>query len=267
MPAAAVPTLMYHEISGENQAFPGLAVAPGAFADQIGYLSDNGFTTLTAAELADSFDGQATLPERSIVLTFDDGFADFYEAAFPVLQKYGFSATLFMTSGWIADASASPASAPGRMLSWNQLRELADAGIEIGAHSDQHPQLDQLRQDQLQHELAASKAILEDGLGRGVPGLAYPFGYSSARVRRLSSELRYSYANAVSNRLPGVHPDMFALPRLTVHSSTSLATFGRVVCGHGLTVAYLKDRSLTRAFAMVRRTRAALRGSSWTTTP
>ena len=85
------------------------------------------------------------------------------------------------------------------MLCWTQIREAVAAGMEIGAHSHTHPQLDQLKQGRLEGELATSKALLEDGISRAVPSLAYPFGYSSARVRRTVHATGYSYASAVAN--------------------------------------------------------------------
>ena len=109
-----------------------------------------GFTTLTLSELASALAGDARrLPERPVVLTFDDGFADFHRAALPLLRRYGFTATVFVTTGWIADAGRHAAGrSPGRMLCWSQIREAAAAGVEIGAHSHRHPQLDQIAAEQ-----------------------------------------------------------------------------------------------------------------------
>ena len=187
-----VPVLMYHEIAPASETSSRLAVTPEAFAEQIAYLHNAGFETVTAARLAEIMAGQAEwlpgrLPNRVVVLTFDDGFEDFHRRALPVLDEYGFTATVFVTSGWVQDAGPHAAGRrPGRMLSWSQIAEISQAGIEIGAHSWQHPQLDQLRGGVLHEELYASKAHLEDRLGGPVPGLAYPFGYSSARVRRVA---------------------------------------------------------------------------------
>ena len=118
--------------------------------------------------------------------------------------QYGFTATVFVTTGWIADAGPHAAGRrPGQMLCWNQIREAAAAGVEIGAHSHAHPQLDQITPSQLQDELAVSKALLEDGIGRAVPSLAYPFGYSNARVRQAARATGYRHACAVANAWPG----------------------------------------------------------------
>lgn len=252
-----VPVLMYHEITTSPAGSARLAVSPRSFATQMSYLHDAGFSTVTAGDLAAAAAGQTALPSRPVALTFDDGFADFHEVALPILQKYGFTATLFMTTGWIRGAGQRRSSAPGQMLSWSQLAEVAAAGIEVGGHSDQHPQLDQLEASVVRRELATSKEALEDTLGVPVPGLAYPFGYSNARVRRLAAEVGYSYAYAVGNRKLGSEPDQFALPRLTVSRSTRLHTYQQISACRKLGVIFLKDRSLTKGWAVARRARSA----------
>ena len=158
---------------------------------------------MTAGRLAEVLAGApGGLPDRAVVLTFDDGFEDFHRCALPLLDRYGYTATVFVTTGWVQDAGRDAAGrCPGRMLSWSQVAEAAGAGMEVGAHSWGHPQLDQLPGAALREELYASKAQLEDRLGRPVPGLAYPFGYSSARVRRVAREAGHHYACAVSNTL------------------------------------------------------------------
>lgn len=140
-----VPILMYHEISARPDTASKLAVSPQALAGQLEYLASHGFSTLTASAVAAALAARAALPERAVVLTFDDGFADFHERALPLLRRYGCTATLFVTTGWISDAGSRAAGrGPGRMLTWSQIIEAASEGIEIGAHSHCHPQLDQL---------------------------------------------------------------------------------------------------------------------------
>ena len=204
--------------------------------------------------------GAGRLPDRAVVLTFDeDGFEDFHRQALPLLDRYGFTATLYVTTGWVEDAGPLPAGArPGRMLCWNQVAEVAGAGIEIGAHSRLHPQLDQLPRQQLREELRVSKAQLEDRLSRPVPGLAYPFGYSSAAVREEARGAGHGYACAVGNALPGPGTDPLALPRLTVRRTTTMQAFQQITRSRNIPMIFMKDRALTKGYAMVRRTRAAV---------
>ena len=257
-----VPILMYHEIAARKDSSSRLAVPPDSFAVQLDHLREAGFTTLTLTELASALAGDpAGLPERPVVLTFDDGFADFHDVALPLLHRYGFTATVFVTTGWIADAGRHAVGrSPGRMLCWSQIRETAATGVEIGAHSHRHPQLDQLPLSSLRDELVTSKSLLEDELGVAVPTMAYPYGYSNARVRRVVHEVGYAHACAVGNVIASPGKDPLALPRLTVRRSTGPATFGHIAQGERESVIFLKDRSLTKGYALVRRARAVVGG-------
>ena len=110
VPRPPVPILMYHEIAGPTETDSQLAVPPSAFASQLGYLHDAGFQTLTAGTVAEIMNGGGgQLPDRAVVLTFDDGFEDFHRQALPLLDRYGFTATLYVTTGWVEDAGPLPA--------------------------------------------------------------------------------------------------------------------------------------------------------------
>jgi peptidoglycan/xylan/chitin deacetylase (PgdA/CDA1 family) len=257
-----VPVLMYHSVTDTpNDETRPLAVRPADFAEQIAYLGESGFTPLTLAQLAASMDGSAgPPPERPVVVTFDDGYADFHAEALPVLERRGFPATLFLTSGWVADAKQDAAGRPlGETLTWSQAREAIASGIEIGGHSHSHPQLDQLPRAVLREELRRNKALIEDRLGAPVTTMAYPYGYSSARVRREVRRAGYSAACAVANDLTDAGDDMLALPRLTVARGTTMSTFRRAVEGRDIPLIYLREHLLTRGYAVVRRTRYGLR--------
>jgi peptidoglycan/xylan/chitin deacetylase (PgdA/CDA1 family) len=253
--AARVPVLMYHEIAEASETGSRLAVSPADFAAQLGYLRGAGFTAITASELSAGLAGDiGKLPDRPIALTFDDGYADFHSRALPALDDHGCTATLFVTTGWVQDADMRP-TAPGRMLTRTQITEVAAAGVEIAAHTRRHPQLDQLPRTLVREELHSSKQWLESELGLPVPGLAYPFGYSSARVREVAREAGYGYACGVGNRTASPASDLLELPRLTVRRATTMAAFRRLVDGHA-TVRLLEDRALTKGWAGVRRVRA-----------
>jgi peptidoglycan/xylan/chitin deacetylase (PgdA/CDA1 family) len=187
------------------------------------------------------------------VLTFDDGYSDFYSQALPLLKQHGFTGTLFMTTDWIGQEGEGK-----RMLDWRELAEIEQAGIEIGAHSCKHPQLDQLPENLIREELYVSKSQLEDTLGLKVPGLAYPFGYSNAKVRRVAREIGYDYGYSVGNAMTTSAADAFSLPRLTVRRATSMGDFGKMVNGQD-TLLLHRDRILTSGFSVVRRARSTLR--------
>jgi peptidoglycan/xylan/chitin deacetylase (PgdA/CDA1 family) len=257
-----VPILMYHEISARpDAAFGRLAVAPQAFETQLECLIKDGFTTFTASAIAAALATGAALPEPAAVLTFDDGFADFHEYVLPMLHQHGCTATLFVSTGWIADVGQRAAGRrPGKMLTWSQIVEATAEGIEIGAHSHTHPELDQLGRKELRAELTVSKRLLEDALGTSVAGLAYPFGYSNVAVRRAALEAGYTYACAVRNAMASPQHDPLALPRLTIKASTSEDAFVHAVRGQSLSKIYRTEHMLTKGWAVARRTRAIATG-------
>ena len=206
---AKIPVLMYHEIAGRHDTASRLAVTPDSFASQLEYLHEEGFTTFSVAKLASALAGDpGRLPERPVVITFDDGFADFHGEALPVLRRYGFTATVFVTTGWIADAGRHAAgNRPGRMLSWNQIREAATPESRSARTATPTPSSTRSRRARSGTSLSTSKSLLEDGLGLAVPSLAYPFGYSNARVRRVAREAGYAHACAVGNIMAGPGQD------------------------------------------------------------
>jgi peptidoglycan/xylan/chitin deacetylase (PgdA/CDA1 family) len=252
---------MYHSVAEHPvPATRRLSVRPAEFAAQLAFLRAAGITALTFTEVAEAVREHRSLPTRAVALTFDDGYADFHENALPLLQRYGCTATLFVTTGWLDDAGEHRAGRPlDRMLCWRQLDEIASAGVEIGAHSHSHAQLDLLPPRSLAWELRTSKALLENRLGRPVPALAYPFGYSRAHVRAAVCEAGYRHAAAVANTTARLRHDSFALPRLTVRRSTSIDVFAQIVRSHRIARTFAVDRALTAGWAVVRRTRGGAR--------
>lgn len=255
-----VPILMYHSIhETPNQSIRRLSVDPKTFAEQLRYLRSEGFTGLTFGELCTRRRDGMPLPKRPVVLTFDDGYADFVETAVPLLVGYGFPATVFVTTGWLDDAGPRAAGpAPDRMMSWAQLAELPAAGVEIGAHTHGHPELDQIGGSRLRAELFDPKHLLEDRLGHPIRSLAYPYGYSCKRVREISRQAGYDQAAAVANANATAASDSFQVPRLTVNRSTSPTAFARIAHQRRTRLQYAPAHALTAGWAVVRRTRSML---------
>ncbi|MCT9093128.1 polysaccharide deacetylase family protein [Streptomyces sp. ASQP_92] len=257
-----VPILMYHAVAhSPAEAVFGLSVSPDAFADQMELLAELGCTPVTTAELAYAWRTAGSLPRRPVLITFDDGYEGVHRHALPVLATYGFTSTLFVSTAWLRGAH-DEGDAPDTMLDWDQVRELAAAGTEIGGHSHSHPQLDQLPDDRLWFETLRCKEILTGELGERPVSFAYPYGYSNRRVRRTVRSAGFSQALAVGNALAERRQGPYALKRMTVRRTTVLDEFERLVLGSGRDIArtFAGDRALTRGYALVRRARAAGRG-------
>lgn len=262
-----IPILLYHSIATRSSPrFARWVVQPAAFQAQMDYLVAHGYQALTVSELVDLM-GHADrpLPERPVVLTFDDGFADFHEAALPVLERRDLVATLFLTTAYL-DGTArwlAPDGEGGRpMLSWAQAREVADRGVEIGAHSHTHPRLDELRPEAARREIARSRELLEDRLERPVPTFAYPHGYAGPVARRLVQEAGYRAACGVRHAMSSPRDDVWGLCRLVVDHRNDTAAFASLLQGVGTRTAPLPETVATKAWRAARRSARTVRGGS-----
>lgn len=149
--------------------------------------------------------------DTDIGLTFDDGWADFYEDAYPIMQKYGFTATVFLVTDFVGGESSWDYK-KSRHLNWDQINELAKAGIEFGSHSASHRDLRPLSESELAHEIMDSKKLIEDKLGIEVGHFSYPFGRFNKRVVEYVESTGYNNAFAGS-----VGGNRFAVPRQGVY--------------------------------------------------
>jgi peptidoglycan/xylan/chitin deacetylase (PgdA/CDA1 family) len=228
-----LPILMYHSISPEAAPkFARFAMHPGDFAAQMAYLADAGYQSMTVTDAMAVLDRRQPLPERAVVLTFDDGFADFHTMALPILQENRLRATLYVVTSYIGrtglwNADCGEQDRP--MIGWPQLREAAEQGVEIGAHSHTHPQLDRLDATRCTSEIRRSKAVLEDRLGIAVNSFAYPFGYRVGATERAVAAAGFDSAVGVDDLRALRGENRFALPRLTVNAGTSTEEFRQLL--------------------------------------
>jgi peptidoglycan/xylan/chitin deacetylase (PgdA/CDA1 family) len=230
----ALPALMYHSVSAVGGPLRDLAVPPARLAEQLAALTAAGYRLVGLSEALDRLDAGST--ERLVAVTFDDGYADFLTAGVPALATAGAGATLYASTGhlggdagWLGRWSGDF----GRMLTWDELAEVAAAGIEIGDHGFIHHPLDVLGPRTLRDETTRSHTELEQRLGRRVRSFAYPHGYHNRRVRRLVAELGYDNATEVGRRLYGPGDDRLAIPRLQPTPDVSGADLVALVAGGG----------------------------------
>ncbi len=257
------PILLYHSIAPqtEGKTWP-WSMHPDAFATHLEYLYLHGYIGITISQLIRALQGSpAWLPERVIAITFDDGYVDFYNNALPLLQRYNFPATLYITTGYIGQTSrwlAGENEGDRPMMTWNQIRQAVELGIEIGAHTQSHPQLDILRSNIAYQEIHGSKSELEQKLGLPVDSFAYPHGYYSRKTRALVRKAGFTSACAVKNGLSSIDDDPWALARIMLLGDTDLSRLVRMMDGQGLKPVTKEERLRTKAWRTARSIRATI---------
>ncbi len=251
-----IPILLYHAIGGSRSEWIApFTVTEDAFRNHLELVAASGRTALTVEELRLGLAGDLPLPARPVVITFDDGFADLATFAAPLLAEYGMPCTVFVTSGFLGRRS--PGGDP--MLSRADLRDLAGAGHEVGAHSVTHPELDTLSLRRARDEVTACRAELEDALDGPVVSFAYPHGYSSAPVRRLVREAGYQSACGVADSLSHAFDESFRLSRLMLRFDTPPGTVTGWLSGTNAPMAGARERLRTKGWRTARRGRAVVR--------
>jgi peptidoglycan/xylan/chitin deacetylase (PgdA/CDA1 family) len=257
-----VPVLMYHALSPACTAgFGRWTLSPDRFESHLGYLSQEGYRAITVAELAERRRHGALDPSaRLVVLTFDDAYADFLDVAMPALERYGMTGTLFVPtayaggrSGWMrADGEGDRA-----VLSWRELGEISRRGVEIGAHSHTHPELDTLPARAQAEEARLPKLLLEKHLGVPVNSFAYPFGLYDREVREAVAAAGYTAACTMNSwaATSGDHP--LEVPRIAVFDDTDAESLAaRLSASRGpARRAALRARRVAQLRARRRRTR------------
>ena len=234
----ALPVLMYHSVSDDPE--PGihpyyrLATSPTRFAEQMGWLAESGYRVLSLDAALEAHQGPKQV-ERSVVVTFDDGYVDFIEHAWPVLESHGFSASVFLPTAYIGDTRCC---FKGReCLTWAEVRELNARGVAFGSHTVNHPVLTQLSWQDVCAELHQSREQIEARLGGAVISFAYPFAFPQENgdfVSRFCRQLRLeNYKAGVTTIVGrfGVGDDPLCMKRLPVNEGDDIALFRAKLAG------------------------------------
>ncbi len=218
----AIPVLNYHSIGVE----PGntYVLHPDMFARQMDYLAAQHYTPLTLGDFARIIEKKQPSPERPVLLTFDDGYANNAEVAMPILQRHGFPATLFLSPGFIGQ--------PG-YLSWPQVQELSAAGWDIAPHSVTHRHLPQLSIEQQREEITESRRRIAHALGRSADVFAYPFGEYNEDTIKILKKAAYRYAFTTKEGYATSKQSPYELSRIVVHGEDDLATWVQKLVNSG----------------------------------
>ncbi|MFA5995311.1 MAG: polysaccharide deacetylase family protein [Patescibacteria group bacterium] len=211
--AAGAHVFMYHYVRDDVDKYKdrvgyNLSITPAQLDEQLTWLTEHGYTPITMHELTT---GQGTA--KSVALTFDDGYNDFYENAYPILKAHNWTATIYVITNYVGDYNH---------MGWDALTELQQAGFEIGAHTQHHRSLRALAPVRQWQEIRGSKVILEQHLTQPITSFCYPLGSYSTITTTLTSQA--GFTNAVTTD-PGTitnTTNLFTIPRTRIGPNTSL---------------------------------------------
>jgi len=214
--APFLPILTFHAVDERDSV---ISFPPRLFQRGMARLHDSGYRTLSLPKLVDCLRRGVPFPERTLAITFDDGYQSVYQHAFPILQRYGFSATIFLTVGENGNQTRLeqlPSMCERSMLSWREIKEMHRWGIGFGAHTLTHPDLTNLPPARVEIEVYNSKAIIEDALSTQVTCFAYPYGRYGNHTREI---VRQHFVCACSDKLDLVNgsSDLLALERVDTY--------------------------------------------------
>ena len=181
-----IPILMYHSISDEKEhshPYYHVNTSPAVFAEHMQLLREHQYRVIHLHEIETAFQDEHS--NKYVVITFDDGFRNFYTSAYPILTKYNFSATVFLPTAFIGDERLS---FKGKeCLTWKEVRSMQQSGIQFGSHTHSHPQLSDLSAQEIEREIEQSKYAIENHLGTSVRAFAYPFKFPERSTTFISS--------------------------------------------------------------------------------
>ncbi|MGH7824582.1 MAG: polysaccharide deacetylase family protein [Candidatus Binatia bacterium] len=222
------PILTFHAVDDRASV---ISFPPSLFERGMARLYHGGYRTISLPELAGCLCRGTAFPERSFAITFDDGYQSVYDGAFPILQRYGFSATVFLAVGEntkCAESERLPSMCERSMLSWREIREMQRSGIDFGGHTLTHPDLTRLPPEHVEREVVNGKSVIEDALSVSVAGFAYPFGRYDDRCREVVSR---HFVCACSDKLELIrhNSDVYAMERVDAYYLRSDRSFGAML--------------------------------------
>jgi peptidoglycan/xylan/chitin deacetylase (PgdA/CDA1 family) len=232
-----VPILVYHSVMphhpGQTSEQRALDVDDSVFVAQMRFLVDGGYHVVSLGALVDALEGRDTLPlpNRAVVITFDDGWENQYLHAFPILRRFGLTATFFVFT--------TPIGMDRKLMTWEQLRELQAAGMTVGSHTRTHPVLPDYHAA-LHNEVELSRADIAEHLGRAPDFFAYPFGEWDAESAAWARTAGYRAARAYRGGAWNTPSDLYHLRAVPV--TDNMQAFERAVSGDRPGVVAQKER-------------------------
>ena len=215
-----IPVILYHYVRNiapqPDHLGWNLSISPTIFQQQMEYLKKENYTTITPHDLHEYLKYGHPLPNKPILLTFDDGYLDFFEEVLPVLKDYNLNATNFVVTNFIGHKN---------YMDWYHLRYLLTTDhVFLGAHTQNHKKLTQLNPEKLEQEIAVNKMTLEEWLGTAIDYLAYPYGNYNDEV--LSIVKKHKFKAAFTTEPSNIHKtsELLKLPRIKIGGGDNIQT-------------------------------------------
>ena len=246
-----IPILTYHSIddSGSVISTPALK-----FREQMQILQDRQFNIIPLNNLVNLMRNRRPLPGRTAVITFGDGFKNFYLKAYPILQEFGYSATVFLVPEYIGKTSKWNTILRGMpvldLLGWSQIKEMANKGIDFGAHSMTHESLAKLSLEEARQEIVKSKSAIEEHINHDVTIFCYPYGITNSQVKEIV-QAEFQGACGTNMDFVSMHSDIYELPRIDMYYF-SKNNYSKHI-GTPLFSAYITFRNILRSIKNINR--------------
>ena len=233
-----MPVIMYHRVIKDEseKGVHGTYVTVEQFEEQMKYLKKKGYETVTFKDLLNNrYKQRFDKDKKWIMLTFDDGYKDNYENAFPILKKYQFKGIIYVLDGieynkWDVDIPGNPEKR-FTLMNQEELLEMQNYGIEFGGHTSTHPRLADLSIENVKSEIINSKSNIEKIIGRELLSFAYPYGSLNEEVKKIPQEAGYKFAVATDSGSIVFSDDLFEIRRIGIFPTNNLFNFKRKVSG------------------------------------
>lgn len=231
-----VPVIMYHRVinNKENEGLHGTYIYENIFKKHLKYLKDNNYEVITFRDLDKiSWRNRFDNNKKYIILTFDDGYVDNYELAFPILKEFGFKATIFLMASsncneWdIRDSNEKEFP----LMTKEMIKEMQDYGIEFGAHTFNHPKINKISNEEIEMQVIECKKVLEDKIGKDIITFAYPYGILNDYAKEMAKKAGYTFAVATDSGTVCLSDDLYQIRRIAIFPNTNLHSFKRKVNG------------------------------------
>jgi peptidoglycan/xylan/chitin deacetylase (PgdA/CDA1 family) len=217
--------LMYHNIGipPKEGKLRSLYVTPHMFRFQMWYLKTAGFKVVSLEDILAYISGEYIADKKLVALTFDDGYQDFYDNAYPVLKMYGFPATVFLVSDLIGKENLwdyQELNIRKKLLDWDKIIEMSGHGVTFGSHTRTHPFLRKLSTEEIEEESFGSKAAIEKRMNLPVEFFCYPYGHYDERAVAAAKKAGYLGATTMNRGLIHRGDDPFEIRRSFIRFHT-----------------------------------------------